>query len=134
MTRGKVVLVAFPFDDLEGEKARPAVCLTDPLGAHRHIVLAFVTSRQPEDPLPTDITLDPNDPDFAETGLQLRSTIRTHRLLTVSSNVIKRELGHLAAGRVQEVSRKVCRLFESEAERPDVSASPAPEDEGRQDI
>ena len=67
MTRGKVVLVAFPFDDLEGEKTRPAVCLTNPIGAHRHIVLAFVTSREPEDPLPTDITLDPTDPDFPQT-------------------------------------------------------------------
>jgi len=30
MTRGKVVLVPFPFDDLSAAKVRPAVCLTDP--------------------------------------------------------------------------------------------------------
>ena len=35
MTRGKVVLVPFPFDDLTAQKARPAVCLTDALGALR---------------------------------------------------------------------------------------------------
>ncbi len=28
MTRGKVVLVPFPFDDFSGTKLRPAVCLT----------------------------------------------------------------------------------------------------------
>ena len=43
-TLGKVVLVAFPFDDLSGSKVRPAVCLTDPIGPHRHVVLAFVSS------------------------------------------------------------------------------------------
>jgi mRNA interferase MazF len=61
MTRGKVVLVPFPFDDLATQKARPAVCLTEPVTSHRHIVLAFVTSRQPDEPLDTDVVLDPQD-------------------------------------------------------------------------
>ena len=53
MTRGKVVLVPFPFDDLTTHNARPAVCLTEPVTSHRHIVLAFVTSRQPDERLDT---------------------------------------------------------------------------------
>ena len=96
MTRGKVVLVPFPFDDLSTQKARPAVCLTEALTSHRHIVLAFVTSRAPDEPLDTDIVLDPQDPGFAQTGLEVRSTIRIHRLLTVASPIIKRELGSLS--------------------------------------
>ncbi len=83
MTRGRIVLVPFPFDDLATQKARPAVCLTEPATTHRHIVPAFVTSRPPDEPLDTDIDLDPEDPDFAQTGLHVRSTIRIHRLLTV---------------------------------------------------
>lgn len=67
MTRGKVVLVPFPFDDLSTQKARPAVCLTEPFTSHRHIVLAFVTSRTPDGLLDTDIVLDPQDPGFAQT-------------------------------------------------------------------
>ena len=47
MTKGKVVLVPFPFDDLSTLKVRPAVCLTDPFGPYRHVVPAFVTSRLP---------------------------------------------------------------------------------------
>jgi len=43
MTRGKVVLVPFPFDDFSGTKVRPAVCLTEPIGTHRHVILAFIT-------------------------------------------------------------------------------------------
>ena len=111
MTRGKVVLVPFPFDDLATQKARPAVCLTEPVTSHRHIVLAFVTSRQPDEPLGTDIVLDPQDPDFAQTGLQVRSTIRIHRLLTVASSTIKRELGSLSPSRQARVADAVRRLF-----------------------
>jgi hypothetical protein len=42
MTKGKVVLVPFPFNDLSAAKVRPAVCLTDPVGPHRHVILAFI--------------------------------------------------------------------------------------------
>ena len=111
MTRGKVVLVPFPFDDLETQKARPAVCLTEPLTPHRHIVLAFVTSRQPDELLDSDVMLDLQDPEFTQTGLQVRSTIRTHRLLTVSSSVIKRELGVLSPTQQTRVRQAVTRLF-----------------------
>lgn len=116
MTRGKVVLVPFPLDDLATEKARPAVCLTEPLTSHRHIVLASVTSRQPDEPLDTDILLDPQDPGFAQTGLQVRSTIRTHRLLTVASSTIKRELGILSPALQAQVFTAVRRLFVPESD------------------
>jgi mRNA interferase MazF len=111
MTRGKIVLVPFPFDDLATQKARPAVCLTEPVTSHRHIVLAFVTSRQPDEPLDTDIELDPQDPDFAQTGLNVRSTIRLHRLLTVTSTLIKREIGSLSPSHQARVAHAVRRLF-----------------------
>jgi PemK-like protein. len=63
MARGKVVLVPFPFDDLSTTKVRPAVCLTDPtdpIGPHRHVILAFITSRIPTDLLESDMVLDAN--------------------------------------------------------------------------
>jgi len=36
MMKGKLVLVPFPFDDLSTTKVRPAICLTYPIGPHRH--------------------------------------------------------------------------------------------------
>jgi mRNA interferase MazF len=116
MTRGKVVLVPFPFDDLATQKARPAVCLTEPLTSHGHIVLAFVTSRQPDEPLDSDIVLDPQDPGFAQTGLQVRSTIRIHRLLTIASRIITRELGSLSPGLQARVADAAHRLFAPSAD------------------
>ena len=44
MTKYKVVLVPFPFDDLSSAKVRPAVCLSELIGPHDHLILAFITS------------------------------------------------------------------------------------------
>jgi hypothetical protein len=43
-TRGKVVLVPFPFDDLSATKLRPAVCLTEPIGTNRHVVVDLIST------------------------------------------------------------------------------------------
>ena len=96
LTRHKVVLVPFPFDDLSSTKVRPAVCLTEPLGPHRHVILAFITSRIPDSLLRTDLILDPRDPGFTATGLRVPSTLQLHRLMTVSTALIRRQLGHLS--------------------------------------
>ncbi len=55
MIRGKVVLVRFPFDDLSRVKVWPAVCLCHPIGPHRHVVVSFLTSRTPPEPLDSDL-------------------------------------------------------------------------------
>jgi mRNA interferase MazF len=38
MTKGKIVLVPFPFDVLTADKVRPALCLTDAIGSHHHVI------------------------------------------------------------------------------------------------
>jgi mRNA interferase MazF len=65
--------VPFPFDDLSATKLRPAVCLTGTIGQNRHIVVAFITSREVSDLLPTDIAMPANHPDFRATGLRADS-------------------------------------------------------------
>jgi mRNA interferase MazF len=111
MTKGKVVLIPFPFDDLSAAKVRPAVCLTDPVGPHRHVILAFITSRIPADLMETDIVLDTSQPDFATTGLRVSSTLRLHRLMTASTSLILRELGELSPDIQAQVADKPRKLF-----------------------
>jgi len=98
MTKDKVVLVPFPFDDLSTTKVRPAVCLTNPIGPHRHVILSFISSRIPYDLLETDLVLDSRQSDFAITGLQVSSTLRLHRLMTVRTGLVRRELGKFHLG------------------------------------
>jgi len=64
MTKGKIVLVPFPFDDLTAGKVRPALCLTDPIGPHRHLIVAFISSQMPTSVSATDIVLDSRQKDF----------------------------------------------------------------------
>jgi mRNA interferase MazF len=111
MTKGKVVLVPFPFDDLSSAKLRPAVCLTDPIGPHNHIILAFITSRMPSDLKYTDLVMGGGSPGFTQTGLKVTSVLRLHRLLTVSSSIIERELGNLPKVWQVQIADKLRHLF-----------------------
>lgn len=109
--KGKIVLVPFPFDDLTTLKVRPAVCLTDPIGIYRHVLLAFITSQTPDDSLDTDILLDSNQDDFATTGLRVSSVLRLHRIMTVTTSMIRRELGELSSRMMAKLTDKLRLLF-----------------------
>jgi mRNA interferase MazF len=111
MTKGRVVLVPFPFDDMTASKVRPAVCLTDPIGPYRHIVVAFVSSQVPVDIAATDVLLNPQREDFGATGLRVASVLRLHRVVTLTTALIHRELGKLSQAWQQEVDQKLAVLF-----------------------
>lgn len=111
MQKGKIVLVPFPFDDLSATKVRPAVILTEPIGAYRHVVLAFISSQVPAEPFETDIVIDVQDPDFDKTGLRVSSVLRLHRLLSVTLDLAQRELGELAPSFADQTEQKLKTLF-----------------------
>jgi mRNA interferase MazF len=76
------------------------------------VVLDFVSSQLPSTPLPTDVVFDPRDVDFTATGLRLASVLRLHRVMTVTTSLIQRELGVLP-GRLQaQVAEKLTTLFQ----------------------
>jgi mRNA interferase MazF len=112
MSKYKIVLVPFPFDDLTTTKVRPAACLTGPIGQYNHVVLAFITSQIPESPLPTDLLINSDEKGFTETGLRVSSTLQLHRLITVSAALLTRELGVLSSAMQEDVNSKLKTLFE----------------------
>ncbi len=109
--KDKIVLVPFPFDDLTANKVRPAVCLTDEIKPHGHLVLAFITSRISANASATDFVIDKSDADFATTGLKVSSTVRLHRLMTVTKSIVQRELGELSASQRTEIDKRLRKLF-----------------------
>ena len=111
MTRYKVFLVPFPFDDLSNVKVRPVVCLTEPIGPYRHVVLSFITSRVVAHPLPTDLVIRQGDAGFPLTGLRVSSTLQLHRLMTVTTSLFRRELGILSPEMQAAVNKRLGRLF-----------------------
>ena len=110
----KIYLVPFPFDDFSGSKVRPVVCLTEPVGPHHHIVLAFITSRTPANPLPTDLLISSDEAGFAGTGLRVSSTLQVHRLMTATTTFLRRELGFLSPKMQQQVGDRLRMLFDLE--------------------
>ena len=111
MTKGKLVLAPFPFDDLSGYKLRPVLCLTDLIGVHRHVIVAFLTSKSVTPLLATDLLLAPSHPDFTATGLNGPGTIRLHRLYTVAAAKLSRVLGSLSPALQVEVDARLRKLF-----------------------
>ena len=111
MTKGKVVLVPFPFDDLSTSKVRPRR-LPDQSVRPVSPVLAFVTSRLPSEPAATDVILREEAPDFEQTGLKVSSALRLHRVVTVFTSLMKRELGALSSKRQAEVDERLRQLFD----------------------
>jgi mRNA interferase MazF len=111
-TKYKIVLLAFPFDDFSATKVRPAVCLTDPIGPHRHVVFAFITSHVPMRPLPTDLVLESADLEFQTTGLLVSSTIQLHRLMTGATVLIQRELGSVPSKFQSAMDHRLRKLFD----------------------
>ena len=61
--------------------------------------------------LDTDILIDKNDKGFKETGLSVSSKIQLHRIITISSSAIKRELGNIDQDMQAKVSSKLKSLF-----------------------
>lgn len=105
--KNKIVLVSFPFDDFDGSKVRPALCLTDETGEHSHIVIAFITSKTPDEVLPYDILIQ----NYKSAGLKVKSYLRLHRLVTVPKSIIKRELGKLPPPISIDINKKLKQLF-----------------------
>ncbi len=112
MLKHKVVLVPFPFDDLSTNKVRPAVCLTDAIGPHNHIILAFITSRVPDSSLDTDLVIDSAHADFDATGLRVSSTLQLHRSITATQTLLRRELGALSPALQEQVNSRLRKLFD----------------------
>lgn len=114
MTMGikhSIMLVPFVFDDSEERKLRPVLCLTEPVGQHRHVIVAFISSQIPDDLLSTDIPLLEGENGFRTSGLKRSSVIRLHKLLTVRTLDMKKRLGHLAPELGDEIVTKLHALF-----------------------
>jgi mRNA interferase MazF len=85
--------------------------LTEAIGPHHHVVLAFITSQIPEQLLETDLVLDAAQADFTYTGLHVSSTLQLHRLMTATTALIRRELGVLSPSMQNQVRERLRKLF-----------------------
>jgi len=112
MIKNSIVLVPFPFDDFTELKVRPAICLTSEIGKYQHIIIAFITSKIPDDLIESDLVINKNSINSIGTGLAVDSVIRLHKIVTIPKNLIKRRLGTINQNVQNELNYKLIKLFD----------------------
>jgi mRNA interferase MazF len=108
---GTVVLVNFPFTDLQSSKVRPALVLTS---KGEDLIILGIFSKIPEEMRQSGIKIDEIGADFQLTGLKKTSVIKTEKITVLHRSLIKRELGHLSAGMFKQVKRTLVKTLEIE--------------------
>lgn len=110
--RGEIVLLSFPFTDLQTTKVRPALVVSsesfNKIG--KDAVFIFITSKHYEGPF--DIQLDQSDSGFKSTGLRVSSTLRISKIMCLEQVLIRRRLGYLDAKTLQKVEQALISLFD----------------------
>ncbi len=111
MIKHSIVLVPFPFDDFATTKVRPALCLTNEIGEHRHVIIAFISSKIPNVVLDSDLVIKTGSSDWSSIGLSIDSVIRLHKIVTIPKHLIKRRLGVINLSLAELARKKLLRLF-----------------------
>lgn len=112
MLRYKILLAPFPFGDLKTKKFRPVLCLTEPKGRHKELILAYITSNIRNNRLESDLIIKEADKDFEKTGLKTSSSIKLNKLLTLPQEMIVGQIGVLSKKRISVLRKKIKNLFE----------------------
>jgi len=102
---GEVVLVSFPFSNLQGQKVRPALVLAK--AELDDLILCQITSRPYTSKLVILLRLD----DFAKGSLPVVSYARPNKLFTANSSIIKKTAGQLTPAVTKSILKSVCSLF-----------------------
>jgi len=108
---GTVVLVNFPFTDLQSSKVRPALVLTT---RGDDTIILGIFSKVPEVIQESWIKIDELSRDFNRTGLKKASIIKTEKITVVHRSLIRKELGHLSTELTQRVKETLLRTLEIE--------------------
>ncbi len=114
MIKNSIVLVPFPFDDFSASKVRPTLCLTSAIGKHEHVIIAFISSKIPDEHIESDFVIEKNSANWTGTGLTVDSVIRLHKMVTIPQKLIKRKLGMINVNVENIIKDKISHLFEND--------------------
>ncbi len=111
MKPGDILLIRFPFSDLESVKKRPALFLFESrLGAHNHLyTIAMITSRIENPRIGGDVLLQ----HWKESGLLHPSVARLSKIATVDAELAEKRIGNLSKVDVKATQIAIRKLFHS---------------------
>lgn len=99
MPKGDILLITFPFTDLSSTKLRPAVVLAED---DDDITACFITTKLHWQDS-TDLLIEPN----LVNGLKRTSLIRTSKISTLNTSLIKGVLGRLTGTEIEDLNKKL---------------------------
>ena len=102
---GDVVLVSFPFSNLQGQKIRPALVLAK--AELDDIILCQITSR----PYTSKLAIRISSGDFTKGNLPVVSYFMPNKLFTANSSIIKKTAGQLTPTAAKSILKDVRSLF-----------------------
>lgn len=102
---GEIVVVPFPFTDLQSAKVRPALVVAS---LNRgDIILCQITSQIGSHPGAIPIL----PADFDSGGLPHMSFVLPHRIVTANASCVRRSVGRLKASKLSQVREGVCAII-----------------------
>jgi mRNA interferase MazF len=111
LNKGDVVLVQFPFSDLNQTKLRPALVLAASASIDE-ITLCFISSQNIQSLSSDEFAIVKSDDDFAQTGLKIDSKVRVTRIITLESKLILRKIGKLSKRQIDTLDRTLIKAFD----------------------
>ncbi len=114
MIKYNIVLVPFPFDNFSESKVRPSICLTNEIGNYNQVIIAFISSKIPDDLIESDLIIRKDSENSIGTGLTVDSVIRLHKMVTIPKSLIRRKLGTINKSVEAELRKKINQLFTDE--------------------
>jgi len=113
VSRGRIVLVDFPFSDRTGSKVRPALVVQSDTLNHRidDTILAAI-SRWTHRASATQLFVDITTSEGRTTGLRQDSMIQCENLLTYDQRMIIATIGHLSTPMMQQIDACLRRALE----------------------
>lgn len=111
MRRGEIYLANFPYGDQPVMKLRPVLLLTGRIGNGSEVIVAYISSVIPPSLLPTDILIDPSQPEYQDTHLKTVSVLRLHKIATIHDSSVQRYLGFISSEAQVQVDAVLKAIF-----------------------
>jgi len=110
--RGDILLLSFPFTNLQTRKVRPALVVSSNSfnKKSRDAIFVFITTKEYTSPF--DIRIKETDPSFRTTKLKVASTLRISKLMCLEQKLAIRRLGRADKHIVNKVNAALKSLFD----------------------
>lgn len=101
LVKGDVIILEFPFSDLQSYKRRPSLIIKVPKG--EDIIICQITAESQEKPVEIPI----NESDFDKGKLKRDSFVRIDKITTIKRTRIKYKIGSLKKEKFEMILEKL---------------------------